>query len=127
MNALVNKIHGLENAQNNLIAYLEAGRATQTIMDKIEKNEAELAILKTQLNAKNKEVYTVHGDVYDDLVKKFLSYMGTEKSSEAYALRDAAISNIDIGNNSVTINFNNGVKADDDTINYFNDNMEVSA
>ena len=126
MNALVNKIHGLENAQNNLIAYLEAGRATQTIMDKIEKNEAELAILKTQLNAMNKEVYTVHGDVYDDLVKKFLSYMGTEKSSEAYALRDAAISSIDIGDNSVTINFNNGVKADDDTINYFNDNMEVS-
>lgn len=127
VNALVNKIHGLENAQNNLIAYLEAGRATQTIMDKIEKNEAELAILKTQLNAKNKEVYTVHGDVYDDLVKKFLSYMGTEKSSEAYALRDTAISSIDIGDKSVTINFNNGVKADDDTINYFNDNMEVSA
>lgn len=125
VSALTNKINGLENAQNNLLGYLEAGRATQTIIEKMEKNEAELAIFRTQLAAKNKEVSTVSDDTYDKLVKQFLSYMGTQKTSEAYALRDAAISGINIDDDAVTISFESGVTADEDTVIYFNDNMEV--
>ena len=40
INALMNKIKGIENAQNNLTGYLETGRASKTILDKMQKNEA---------------------------------------------------------------------------------------
>lgn len=123
--ALTNKINGLENAQNNLTGYLEAGRATQTILNKLEKNEAELAILRTQLAAKKQEVSSVSEDTYKQLVKQFLHYMCHNKTSEAYALRDAMIERIDIDAEAVTIHFHIGVTADDDTVRYFNDYREV--
>lgn len=125
VNALTNKINGLENAQNNLTGYLEAGRATQTILEKIEKNEAELAILKTQLAAKKQEASSVNGETYNQLVKQFLPYMCSQKTSEAYALRDAMIERIDIDSEAVTIHFHAGVTADDDTVCYFNEYQEV--
>lgn len=125
INALTNQINGLENAQNNLTGYLEAGRATQTILDKLEKNEAELATLKAQLAAKRQEASSVSENTYHQLVKQFLHYMCQNKTSEAFALRDAAINRIDIDEDAVTIHFNDGVTADRETIRYFNDNTEV--
>lgn len=125
VNALTNEINRLENAQNNLTGYLEAGRATQTILDKLEKNEAELAILKAQLAAKKQEASSVSEDTYNQLVKQFLPYMSNNKTSEAFALRDAMIKRIDIDEDAVTIHFNAGVTADEDTIRYFNDYREV--
>lgn len=120
VNALTNKINGLENAQNNLTGYLEAGRATQTILNKIEKNEAELAILKAQLAAKKQEASSVGQDTYNQLVKQSLHYMCNEKTSEASALRDAAINRIEIAEDAVTIIFNEGVAADSRTIHCLN-------
>lgn len=116
VNALTNQINGLEKAQNNLTGYLEAGRATQTILNKIEKNEAELAILKAQLVAKKQEASSVGQDTYNQLVKQFLPYMSNNKTSEAYALRDATINRIEIAEDAVTIIFNEGVAADSSTI-----------
>ena len=117
---LTNQINGLENAQNNLTGYLEDGRATQTILDKLEKNEAKLAILRTRLAAKMKMESTVDASAYDSLVRQFLGYMSTEKTPEAYALRDSVIDYIDIDTDAVAVHFNNGTTADNDTICYFN-------
>ena len=121
---MLNKIHGLEAAQDNLTAYLEAGKATQTILDKLQKNEAELQILRTQLEAKSQDKEEIDEEIYKRLVHKFMQYMSTEKSPEAVALRDAVIHDVKIDENEVVIQFNHGLTIDDDTINYFNDNRE---
>ena len=120
VNALTNQINGLEKAQNNLTGYLEAGRATQTILNKIEKNEAELAILKAQLAAKKQEASSVNQGTYNQLVKQSLPYMCNQKTSEAFALRDAMIERIDIDEDAVTIIFNEGVAADSSAIHCLN-------
>ena len=41
-NTIQNRINGLEKANANLMAYLEQGRATETILRSVEKNEQEL-------------------------------------------------------------------------------------
>ena len=125
VNALINKIHGLENTQNNLTEYLEAGKATQTILDKLQKNETELTILRTQLEAKSTDTVTVDDDTYNRLVRQFTGYMGTEKTSEAFSLRDTAIDHIDVDKNGVIINFKPGILTDDATIDYFNNYTKV--
>lgn len=123
INALLSRINGIENAQNNLTNYLEAGRATETIFNKMQKNETELTILRSQLEAKSKEISSVDGEDYDRLVSKFMKYMSMVKSPEAVALRNAVIKNIEI-NDNITIKFNSGITVNNETIQYFNDNME---
>ena len=63
-------------------------------------------------------------DNYNQLVKQFLPYMCQNKTSEAFALRDAAIDRIEISNEAVDIHFNSGIIADDDTVRYFNNYKE---
>lgn len=46
--------------------------------------------------------------------------MSTEKSPEAIALRNTAISSIEPDKDNITINFNPGVTLDDATAEYFN-------
>lgn len=123
INALLSRINGIENAQNNLTGYLEAGKATETIFSKMQKNETELKILRSQLEAKSKEISSVDDEVYNRLVSKFVNYMSTVKSPEAVALRNAVIKDIKIDDN-VTIEFNSGITVNNETIRYFNDNME---
>lgn len=124
INAFINKINGLENAQNNLTSYLEAGKAIQTILDKMQKNETELETLRKQLEMKSEEISTVDDETYERLVKKFTNYMSTEKSPEATALRNAAISGVEPDKDNITINFNPGVTLDNATAEYFNYNWE---
>lgn len=123
-NAILSRINGIENAQSNLTNYLEAGKATDTIFNKMQKNETELKILRNQLEAKSKRIPFVDDETYDRLVNKFVNYMSTIKSSETAALRNAALKNIEINDNEVTIEFNHGITIDQETIRYFNDNME---
>lgn len=124
INALLSKINGIENAQNNLTGYLEAGKATDTIFSKMQKNETELKILRSQLEAKSKEISSVDDKIYDRLVSKFKNYMSTVKSPETVALRNAVIKNIEVNENDVEIEFNSGITINSETVQYFNDNME---
>lgn len=123
INALLSRINGIENAQNNLTGYLEAGKATETIFSKMQKNETELKILRSQLEAKSKEISSVDDECYNKLVNKFVNYMSAVKSPEAAAFRNAVIKDIKIDDN-VTIEFNSGVTINSDTTQYFNDNTE---
>lgn len=123
INALLSRINGIENAQNNLTGYLEAGKATETIFSKMQKNETELEILRSQLEAKSKEISSVDDEIYNRLVSKFVNYMSKVKSPETVALRNAAIKDIKIDDN-VTIEFDSGVTINSEIIQYFNDNME---
>ncbi|MCM1508473.1 MAG: recombinase family protein [Ruminococcus flavefaciens] len=124
VNALLSKINGIENAQNNLTGYLENGKATETIFNKMQKNETELKILKNQLELKLHEIADIDDETYDRLVSKFMNYMSTIKSPEAVALRNATIKNIEINESDVTIEFNSGITINNETVQYFNDNME---
>lgn len=124
INALNNKINGLENAQNNLTGYLENGKGTKTILEKIDKNEKEIEILKNQLELKSHEIADIDDETYRRLVNKFMDYMSNEKSSKAKNLRDSAISDIKIGENNIEVYFNHGVTADKETVEYFNNNRE---
>jgi DNA integration/recombination protein len=124
INALLSRINGIENAQNNLTNYLEAGKATETIFNKMQKNETELKVLRSQLEVKSKEISLVDDETYDRLVSKFINYMSKVKSPEAIALRNAAIKDIQINDNNVEIEFNSGITIDSETVQYFNDNME---
>jgi NAD+--asparagine ADP-ribosyltransferase len=119
VNELQNKIHGLETAQKNLIAYLEAGKATKTILDKMNANEESLRILKKQLEGTSTEIASVDASQYKKLTAKFRNYMCTVKSPEAAALKRAIIQKIYPDADDVTIYFNHGIPIDNSTKMYF--------
>lgn len=90
----------------------------------MQKNETELKVLRSQLEVKSKKISLVDDETYDRLVSKFMNYMSKVKSPEAIALRNAAIKDIQINDNNVEIEFNSGITIDNETVQYFNDNME---
>lgn len=117
------KIDRLNVAQDNLTASLEAGCATDTIMKKLARNEAELASLTAQLEAKTKEVSLVDDDTYNELVKRFTDHMSTQMTPQALDLRNAAIDRIEVGSEETTIYFHDGIGIDRETQEYFNNNQ----
>ena len=117
---LTNRINGLENAQNRLATCLEEGKAAKTILDKMQKNETELTSLQKRLAIKNRQIINVDDETYEKLIQRFVQYMSDVKSPETFALKDKTIDSITIGEDQVTIHFNNGVTVDEDTIQYFN-------
>lgn len=124
INALKNKINKLQDAQNRLMDYLQSGIAPDSILERIQKNENELKQLRNQLDIKSKEIALVDDEAYTRLVKKFKSYMGSVKSPEAKALRDATIEKIIPDTEQVAIYFKKGVTVDAETKAYFNINQE---
>lgn len=121
------KIDKLNLAQNNLTSSLEAGIATDTIMQKLQKNEDELASLKSQLEAKKGELSTIDDDTYNELVKRFVNYMGKNKTPQAADLRNAAIDRIEVSNDKTTIYFNHGIGIDEETKKYFDNEKNWEA
>ena len=117
---LTNRINGLENAQNRLATCLEEGKAAKTILDKMQKNETELTSLQKRLAIKSRQIINVDDETYEKLIQRFVQYMSDVKSPETFALKDKTIGSISIGEDYVTIHFNNGVTVDEDTIQYFN-------
>lgn len=111
-------------AQDNLTEYLEKGKATQTIFEKMEKNETELRILDAQLKAKTQSLSIVDDEVYNTLVKQFVGYMSTEKTAEAFALKEAVIKDIQVDEDNIEIIFQSGMTLNEETIDYFNDMEE---
>ena len=126
-NTIQNRINGLEKANANLMAYLEQGRATETILRSVEKNEQELRQLKQQLDALDNPISAVDDAAYREIVQKFTNYMCTEKSPEAAALKEAVLRDIQIGKETITVNFQHGVFIDEETKAYFNDNRKELA
>ena len=53
------QIHGLETAQGNLTAYLETGKGSDTILNKLQQNETTLKTLQQQLVYKKTEIPAV--------------------------------------------------------------------
>ena len=104
--------------------YLQSGMAPDSILERIQKNENELKQLRNQLDIKSKEIALVDDEAYTRLVKKFKSYMGSVKSPEAKALRDATIEKIIPDTEQVAIYFKKGVTVDAETKAYFNINQE---
>ncbi|MFR0950615.1 MAG: hypothetical protein ACLSFT_08850 [Ruminococcus callidus] len=123
-NTIQNRINGLEKANANLMAYLEQGRATETILRSVEKNEQELQQLKQQLDALDNPISAVDDAAYREIVQKFTNYMCTEKSPEAAALKEAVLRDIQIGKETITVNFQHGVSIDEETKAYLNDNRK---
>ena len=118
-NRLINQIHGLEKAQENLTAYLETGKGSDTILNKLQQNETTLKTLQQQLEWKKTEIPTVDEDTYRRLVKQFKHYMSHVKSPEASALKAAAIQDIEIQKEDITVKFCEGVPIDKETEAYF--------
>ncbi|WP_295219085.1 recombinase family protein [Ruminococcus sp.] len=119
-NTIQNQINGLEKANANLMVYLEKGRATETILRSIDKNETEIQQLKQQLEAVGNTISEIDETAYQELVQKFTNYMCTEKSPEAAALKSAVIQEIQIGKETITVAFQPGVSIDKETKAYFN-------
>lgn len=113
------QIHGLETAQGNLTAYLETGKGSDTILNKLQQNETTLKTLRQQLDGKKAEIPTVDEDTYYRLVKQFKHYMSHVKSPEAAALKTAAIQDIEIQKENITVKFCEGVPIDKETEAYF--------
>ena len=113
------QIHGLETAQGNLTAYLETGKGSDTILNKLQQNETTLKTLRQQLDGKKAEIPTVDEDTYHRLVKQFKHYMSHVKSPEASALKAAAIQDIEIQKEDITVKFCEGVPIDKETEAYF--------
>lgn len=118
-NRLMNQIHGLETAQENLTAYLETGKGSDTILNKLQQNETTLKTLQQQLAYKKTEISTVDEDTYRKLVKQFKHYMSHVKSPEAAALKAAAIQDIEIQKEDITVKFCEGVPINKETEAYF--------
>ena len=113
------QIHGLETAQGNLTAYLETGKGSDTILNKLQQNETTLKTLRQQLDGKKAEIPTVDEDTYRKLVKQFKHYMSYVKSPEAAALKTAAIQDIKIQKEDIIVKFCEGVPIDKETEAYF--------
>ena len=113
------QIHGLETAQGNLTAYLETGKGSDTILNKLQQNETTLKTLRQQLDGKKAEIPTVDEDTYHRLVKQFKHYMSHVKSPEASALKVAAIQDIEIQKEDIIVKFCEGVPIDKETEAYF--------
>ena len=113
------QIHGLETAQGNLTAYLETGKGSDTILNKLQQNETTLKTLQQQLAYKKTEIPTVDEDTYHRLVKQFKHYMSHVKSPEASALKAAAIQDIKIQKENITVKFCEGVPIHKETEAYF--------
>lgn len=122
------KIDKLSKAQDNLLGMLEDGRASDTIMNRIKSNESELAALTEQLESKSKEVAAVDDEMYNELVNRFVSYMGSNMTPQALGLRNAAIDHIEVDGELTTIYFNCGIGIDAATKEYFDNekNWEAS-
>ena len=122
------KIEKLSKAQDNLLGMLEDGRASDTIMNRIASNESELAALTEQLESKSKEVAAVDDEMYNELVNRFVSYMGSNMTPQALDLRNAAIDHIEVDSEQTTIYFNSGIGIDAATKEYFDNekNWEAS-
>ena len=118
------KIDELNVKQAYLTAEIENGRATKTLMTKMEDNEAELAGLIAQLEAKTKEFSAIDDATYESLVKQFYSYMGTQKTPQAVDLRNAVIDRIESDDSKTTIFFHPGVTVDQETIDFFNNGKD---
>ena len=118
-NRLMNQIHGLETAQGNLTAYLETGKGSDTILNKLQQNETTLKTLRQQLVYKKTEIPTVDEDTYRRLVKQFKHYMSHVKSPEASALKTAAIQDIEIQKEDIIVKFCEGVPIYKETEAYF--------
>ena len=114
-NRLMNQIHGLETAQENLTAYLETRKGSDTILNKLQQNETTLKTLRQQLDGKKAEIPTVDEDTYHRLVKQFKHYMSHVKSPEASALKAAAIQDIKIQKENITVKFCEGVPINKET------------
>lgn len=72
-------------------------------------------------------VSAVDDATYREIVQKFTNYMCTEKSPEAAALKEAVLRDIQIGKETITVNFQHGVPIDEETKAYFNDNRNERA
>jgi len=118
-NRLMNQIHGLETAQGNLTAYLETGKGSDTILNKLQQNETTLKTLQQQLAYKKTEIPTVDEDTYYRLVKQFKHYTSHVKSPEASALKVAAIQDIEIQKEDIIVKFCEGVPIHKETEAYF--------
>ncbi|MBR1458390.1 MAG: recombinase family protein, partial [Oscillospiraceae bacterium] len=125
--AIKDKIDKLNLAQNNLTASLEAGIATATIMNKLQKNEKDLAALTAQLETKADEISMIDNDTYHELVNRFVNYMGNQKTPQAVDLRNAAIHHIDYGSDKTTIHFNRGISINEETREYFDNEKNWEA
>ena len=93
----------------------------------LRKNEQELRQLKQQLDALDDPVSAVDDAAYREIVQKFTNYMCTEKSPEATALKEAVLRDIQIGKETITVNFQHGVPIDEETKAYFNDTRKERA
>ena len=82
-------------------------------------NETTLKTLRQQLDGKKAEIPTVDEDTYHRLVQQFKHYMSHVKSPEAAALKTAAIQDIEIQKEDITVKFCEGVPIDKETEAYF--------
>lgn len=78
INAILNKINGIDQSNANLMQYLESGKATDSILAAIDKNDKEKNSLNQQLKIKQSEISAIDEDIYISLVKKFKTYMGIQ-------------------------------------------------
>lgn len=83
--------------------------------------------LKQQLDALDNPISAVNDATYQEIVQKFTNYMCTERSPEAAALKEAVLRDIQIGKETITVNFQHGVFIDEETKAYFNDNRKELA
>ena len=122
--AIKDKIDKLGKAKDNLLCMLEDGRASDSIMDRIASNESELAALTEQLESQSKEVAAVDDEMYNELVNRFVSYMGSNMTPQALDLRNAAIDHIEVGSAKTIIYFNSSIGIDEATRQFFDNEKD---
>ena len=62
--------------------------------------------------------------MYNELVDRFVSYMGSNMAPQALDLRNAAIDNIEVDSEQTTIYFNSGIGIDAATKEYFDNEKD---
>ena len=121
------KIIEAVNQKLSLRKLMQSGE-TNTIQNRINGLEkANANLMKQQLDALDNPISAVNDATYQEIVQKFTNYMCTERSPEAAALKEAVLRDIQIGKETITVNFQHGVFIDEETKAYFNDNRKELA
>lgn len=109
----------LENKLNHLMQLVENGSATDTVLERVNTIEKEIAAINSQISQLENIRYIFTADDLAALKDKFIDYMLTQDTLEARKLIQAAIKKIQVDDEKVQIVFHNGISMSRETADLF--------
>lgn len=109
------KASGIETAQNNLLKAVETGKATHTIMNRLDRITNESEQIQAKIANLDRTVRTFTSGNISELQDSFAKYLQMSDTINAKRLLNSTISRIDISKNEVQVTLAEGIAVDHQT------------